>query len=199
MKPALGILLLLSVLCLPPCACLAGDGDLDFSCIAKRVDEKTSKSGTTENAITIDTEDWKYVVTLTNNTFKDMGNLEVRYVVFSKLQELGTVAGVRVNKVTGSVKIDAIKGHDKVQFDTATVKLQKASLKPGNLLQQRGKDIGRSQPGGHSGSDLPEREFDRGNVETAGTGHQGKMAGMISQRPAASPATPPPINPQKCT
>ena len=149
MKPALGIPLLLAVLCLPPCACLAGNGDLDFSCIAKRVDEKTNQSGTSENAITIDTEDWKYVVTLTNNTFKDMGNLEVRYVVFSKLQELGHGGRVRVNKVTGSVKIDAAsRDTTRCKFDTATVKLQKASLKPANYYNNGARTSGEASLAG---------------------------------------------------
>lgn len=142
MKPTLGIPLLLAVLCVPPCVCHAGDGDLDFSCVAKRIDQKTTKSGTSEEALTIDTEDWQYVVTLANNTFKDTGSLEVRYIMFAKRQEIGTVAGTRIEKQGGSVKIDNIKGHDKVQFDTIPMKLQKASLAAGRYYVNGGRTSG---------------------------------------------------------
>ena len=147
MKPTLGIPLLLAVLCLPPWACRAG-GDLDFSCVAKRVDQKTTKSGTSEDALTIDTEDWQYVVTLANTSFKDLANLEVRYIMFSKRQEIGTVAGTRVEKQAGSVKIDNIKGHDKVQFETITMKLQKATLAAGRYYANGGRTSGEASMSG---------------------------------------------------
>ncbi len=141
MLPTLRIPTLLAVLCLPPCIAFA-DGDLDFSCVAKRIDQNTSKSGTSQNTIITDTEDWQYVVTLANNTFKDMANLEVRYVIFSKRQEIGTVAGVRVERQTGTAKIDNLKGHDKAKFDTVAVKLQKASLPVGSYYNNGGRTTG---------------------------------------------------------
>lgn len=118
------------VLSLPPCIALAGDGDIDFSCVTRKVDQKTTQSGTDTKAIIIDTEDWQYVVTLANNTFNDMKDIEVRYIIFTKSEELGTVAGVRVGRQYGSAKIDVLKAHDKTEFNTDAVKLQKASLPP---------------------------------------------------------------------
>ena len=148
MHPTLRIPILIAALLLPPCAAFADGGDIDFSCVARRVDQKVTKSGTTENAITIDTEDWQYVVTLTNNTFKDMTNIEVQYLIFSKREELGTVAGVRMGKQAGTAKIDDLKAHDKVEFKTDPVKLEKASLKPGNYYPNGGRVSGEASLSG---------------------------------------------------
>ncbi len=69
---------------MPPCIALAGNGDIDFSCVARKIDEKTTTSTPAKSndgtnggpSYTFTKEDWQYVVTLQNNdAFKDLTNL----------------------------------------------------------------------------------------------------------------------------
>lgn len=141
MNSTLRILILIAALCMPPCLAFADYSDLDISCVTKKLDQKTI-TGTAENAVTVDTEDWVYAVTLQNNTFKDLTNIEVRYIIFYKIEALGTVAGTRVGRQAGVAKIDAVKAHDKVDFQTSAVKLEKQSLKPGMYYPNGGRTAG---------------------------------------------------------
>src|SRR5271155_395568 len=99
MKPALRIPAALALLCMQPCIAHAQNGDLDFSCVARKVDQKTTNTtpkpatdGSTGPSFTYTNEDWQYVVTLQNNdAFKDLANIEVKYIIFFKQEQLGSV------------------------------------------------------------------------------------------------------------
>ena len=139
MKPTLGTFIAMVVLCLQPCVAHAQDAVLDFSCVARKVDQKTStttpkpsNNGGTGATFSYTNEDWQYVVTLKNkDAFKELTNLVVKYIIFFKQEQLGSLAGARLERQTGSARIDTIKGNDKVEFSTVAVKLQKASLGAG--------------------------------------------------------------------
>ena len=122
----------MAVAWLPPLLAHADSEALNFSCVAKRVDQKSTTNEKGE--IAIDTEDWVYIVTLQNTTFTDMANVEVKYIIFYKQEELGSTAGPRLGKQSGSAKIDSIKGNDQAEFSTAPVKLEKSSLQGGRYF-----------------------------------------------------------------
>ena len=126
MNPTLGILILMAVLCMPPCIARADNGDLEFSCVAKKVEQKATTAS--KGAVAVNTENWVYVVTLENKTFKDIANLEIKYLIFYKQEELGSTAGPRLGRQAGSVKVAVINGNDKAEFNTVAVQLQKATL-----------------------------------------------------------------------
>src|SRR5262249_22490384 len=115
--------------CMLPPAVFADNGNIAFTCVARRADQKSTDSK--KGDMTVTKEDWQYVVTLENTTFNDVANLEVNHISFFKHEELGSLAGARLGLRTGSTKVDSIKGHDKATFSTVNVKLTKASLAGG--------------------------------------------------------------------
>jgi hypothetical protein len=134
MKSTLGIFIAMAVLSLLPCAAHADNPALDFSCVARRADQQTKEAqgkttnGGTDTVVKVK-EDWQYVVTLENkDAFTPLQNLEIKYIIFFKQEQLGSLAAPRLGRQAGSTKIDSIKGNDKVEFHTVSVQLEKASL-----------------------------------------------------------------------
>ena len=59
---------------------IAGNLDVDIHCVARRVDQsvkKASDGGANETK-----EHWVYDVTIENRTFKELANLDLKYVIF---------------------------------------------------------------------------------------------------------------------
>ncbi len=80
---------------------------------------------------------WSPFKTTTHSRTSQTWEIKIHH--FFKQEELGTVAGARLGRQTGSAKIDAIKGNDKASFDTVAVKIQKASLGGGYSYKNGGK------------------------------------------------------------
>jgi hypothetical protein len=69
---------------------IAGNLDVDIHCVARRVDQsvkKASDGGANETK-----EHWVYDVTIENKTFKELANLNLKYVIFYKQEQLGVKA-----------------------------------------------------------------------------------------------------------
>ena len=67
---------------------VAGNFDVEIHCVARRIDQivkKASDGGANETK-----EHWVYDVTIENKTFKELANLDLKYVIFFKQ---GTVGG----------------------------------------------------------------------------------------------------------
>ncbi len=92
----------------------------------KRFDVKRAASQSTE----ISEESWGYVVTVSNHSFKEIPDLRVDYVVFSKHQRFGSaVAEPKAERTTGSKALGNLQNTGKTSFETEAVTLKKARLK----------------------------------------------------------------------
>jgi hypothetical protein len=105
---------------------VAGNFDLEIHCVARRVDQsvkKASDGGANETK-----EHWVYDVTIENKTFKELANLDLRYVIFFKQEQLGVKATATPRQQSGSFSIDSLKSHEKKSLTTNPVELNKSNL-----------------------------------------------------------------------
>jgi hypothetical protein len=88
---------------------IAGNLDVEIHCSPKRVDQtvkKASDGGANETK-----EHWVYDVTIENKTFKELTNLDLKYVIFFKQEQLGVKAAPTPRQQNGSISIDFLKSH----------------------------------------------------------------------------------------
>src|SRR5438132_5787459 len=105
---------------------IAGNFDVEIHCVARRLDQtvkKASDGGANETK-----EHWVYDVTIENKTFKELGNLDFRYVIFFKQERLGVKVAATPRQQSGSFSVDSLKPHEKKSFSTNPVELNKANL-----------------------------------------------------------------------
>jgi hypothetical protein len=114
---------------------LAGNFDLDIHCVPKPLDQNVKKAG--DGGANQTKEHWVYDVTIENKTFKDLSNLEVKYVIFFTQEQLGVKAAPTKRQQSGSFTIDSIKSHEKKSFSTNPVELNKSNL-VGNWIYSDG-------------------------------------------------------------
>ncbi len=92
----------------------------------KRLEVKRSASQSTETA----EEEWGYVVTITNHSFKEIPDLRVEYVEFSKHERFGSKSGeAKDQRTSGSKALGNLQNNGKTSFETEPVMLKKARLK----------------------------------------------------------------------
>ena len=104
----------------------APDYHVDVKCEQKRFDVKRSASQSTESA----EESWGYVVTIANHSFKDIPDLRVEYVVFSKHQRFGSKSDEpKPERRSESKALGNLPNNGKTNFETGQVTLKKARLK----------------------------------------------------------------------
>src|SRR5712664_1152041 len=85
---------------------VGGNFDLEIHCVARRVDQtvkKASDGGANETK-----EHWVYDVTIENKTFKELANIDLRYVIFFKQEQLGVKAAPTLRQQNGSFSIDSL-------------------------------------------------------------------------------------------
>jgi hypothetical protein len=105
---------------------VAGNFDVEIHCVARPVDQsvkKASDGGANETK-----ERWVYDVTIENKTFKDLANLDLKYVIFFTQERLGVKADPAKRQQSGSFGIDLLKPHEKKSFSTNPVELNKSNL-----------------------------------------------------------------------
>jgi len=73
-------------------------------------------------------EQWGYAVSVENQGFSDMSNLQVKYIIYYKHEELGIKGPAQKKTKTGTYSIDKIESMGKTSFDTASITLTKSSL-----------------------------------------------------------------------
>ena len=114
---------------------IAGNSDLEIHCTPKKIDETVNKASDGGAATT--KQHWNYEVTVENKTFKDLADLEVKYVVFLKQEQLGVKATATPRQEKGSFTISGLKPHEKKSFTTAPVEIKKSNL-VGNWIYTSG-------------------------------------------------------------
>ena len=95
-----------------------------------KAEKKRTSAERTQSVSTSTTEEhWAYHVTITNHAFKDLANVEVRYIFYSKTDVAGSASGqAKEAHKTGSKKIDNFKANANFEFDTAEAELTKSQL-----------------------------------------------------------------------
>jgi hypothetical protein len=116
-------------------ALVAGNSDLDIHCAPKKVNETVKKAS--DGGANTTKEHWTYEVSVENRTFKDIGNLEVKYTIFFKQEQLGVKAAPTPKHQNGSFNIPSLKPHEKKSFTTDAVELSKSNL-VGNWIYSSG-------------------------------------------------------------
>ena len=105
---------------------LAGNFDVEIHCVAKRVDQTVKKAS--DGGVNETKEHWVYDMTIENKTFKELTNLDLKYVIFFKQEKLGVKAAATPRQQGGSFSIDSLKPHEKKSCSTNPVELNKANL-----------------------------------------------------------------------
>ncbi len=116
----------LAVLLLAPTLVAVPSYQVEVKFEQKRLDVKRTASSSTE----ISEENWGYVVTIGNHSFKEIPDLRVEYVLFSKHQRFGSaVDEPKPQRTSGSKSLGNLQNTGKVSFETDAVTLKKARLK----------------------------------------------------------------------
>jgi hypothetical protein len=105
---------------------MAGNFDVDIHCVPKKLDENTKKAS--DGGANTTTQHWDYEVTVENKTFKELANLEVKYVIFYKQEQLGVKANPTPRQQNGSFSIADLKPHEKKSVTTSAVELNQSNL-----------------------------------------------------------------------
>jgi hypothetical protein len=142
MKRALFVLLAVAILTVLAGPVGAGNADVDIHCVAKKLDEKVNQ-GSGEGSFAVTKEHWIYEVTIENRTFKDLADVEVKYVIFFNKEQLGVKAAATPKQQSGTATVGSLKSHEKKSFTTEPVELDKANL-VGNYHYPSG-----AKPGAH--------------------------------------------------
>ena len=74
------------------------------------------------------TEDWAFTVKVENQTFQTLENLDVKYIIFYKHEELGVKAPPQKKTKSGTYSIASIDSLAAASFDTDSVSLTRAYL-----------------------------------------------------------------------
>ncbi len=108
-------------------ASVASNFDVEIRCVAKPIDQTVNK-GPGDGGVNETKEHWIYDVTAENKTFKDLANLDVKYVIFFTQEQLGVKAVPTKRQQRGSFAIDLLRGHQKKVFSTNPVELKKSNI-----------------------------------------------------------------------
>jgi hypothetical protein len=105
---------------------IAGDFDVEIHCFPKRIDQNVTTAS--DGGVNKTRERWVYDVTIENKTFRELTNLDLKYVIFFTQKRLGLKADSTKRQQSGSFSIDLLKPHEKKSFNTDPVELNKSNL-----------------------------------------------------------------------
>jgi hypothetical protein len=105
----------------------AGDSDLNITCEKKRM-ELPGGAPESQSDVSKRSEQWGYSVSVENQGFSDLSNLQVKYIIYYKHEELGIKGPAQQKTRKGTYSIDKIESLGKTSFDTESVTLTRAAL-----------------------------------------------------------------------
>ncbi len=105
---------------------IAGNFDVEIHCFPKRIDQSVRTAS--DGGVNQTRERWFYDLTIENKTFKEPINVDLKYVIFFKQEQLGVKAAATPRQQSGSFSIDDLKPHEKKSFSTNPVELNKSNL-----------------------------------------------------------------------
>jgi hypothetical protein len=83
---------------------------------------------------TVKNQKWSYTVTIENKSFKDVSDIEIKYVVFSKQSALGDAVVIGhedLQRHDGGTTIKLLKNNDQVSFTTDGIMLTSVQFNDG--------------------------------------------------------------------
>jgi len=105
---------------------IACNFDVEIHCFPKRIDQSVRTAS--DGGVNQTRERWVYDLTIENKTFKELTNVDLKYVIFFKQEQLGVKAAATPRQQSGSFSIDDLKPHEKKSFSTNPVELNKSNL-----------------------------------------------------------------------
>ena len=105
---------------------IAGNFDVEIHCFPKRIDQSVRTAS--DGGVNQTRERWFYDLTIENKTFKELTNVDLKYVIFFKQEQLGVKAAATPRQQSGSFSIDDLKPHEKKSFSANPVELNKSNL-----------------------------------------------------------------------
>ncbi len=106
----------------------AGAQDLEIRASRTKLAQETERSKTN---MTVSKAEVAYDVEITNKTFEDMKDLEIRYMIIFEVSKPGSTTEPVEDFVTGSQAVDDIPAHKKIQLTTKPVELKSTLLDAG--------------------------------------------------------------------
>jgi len=94
------------------------------------MDRKKDGGGNMKGDVEMKTsQNWVGEIKIENLTFKPTADLELRYIIFVKRQELGQKAGMdQVDQVKGTIPVKSLQSREKASFTTSEVTLRQQAL-----------------------------------------------------------------------
>jgi hypothetical protein len=108
------------------------DGGYNFSFVAEQ--KKLSAEQDNKGAVMQSKEQWAYKVSIQNRSFRDLANVEIKYLVFMKPEIPGQKFKPGQSELVrkeGSTTIPALKNNDTYILTTDSVELKNTTLKGG--------------------------------------------------------------------
>jgi hypothetical protein len=116
----------------------------DFTITIDRKKDAAARGAGTRSQVAT-SQQWVGEIKIENRTFKPSAEIELRYIIFVKRQELRQSAGMdQIEQVKGTVKVGSLQGREKASFLTSEVTLRQQAVK-GNwiLVDNNGKEEGK--------------------------------------------------------
>ena len=97
--------------------------------VATKLAGETSR----KEGVNLAKEDWAYKVTIENKSFKDLDNVEIKYIIFMqpKMADKGSLKKAPLVRNVGEQKLASLKNFEKFTFETSVVTRTSVQLQPG--------------------------------------------------------------------
>jgi len=105
---------------------IAANFDVEIHCFPKRIDQSVRTAS--DGGVNQTRERWVYDVTIENKTFRELTNLDLKYVIFFTQERLGLKADPSKRQQSGRFSIDLLKPHEKKSFSADPVELNRSNL-----------------------------------------------------------------------
>lgn len=105
----------------------AGNPDVEIRCVPRKAGSKVNP-GSGEGGKAVAKDSWVYDITIENKTFRDLADLEVKYIIFFKQERLGSKEPAKSRRQNGSLTLPLLKAREKKTLATEPVQLTTASL-----------------------------------------------------------------------
>lgn len=115
------------------------DSGYSFDFTVKQTHTGGTKLQTSDESIK--NQKWSYAVTMENKSFKDVQDIEIKYVMFSIQPQLGevTTGHQSLQRHAGTVSIKLLKNNDTVTFDTDGIMLKTVDYYDGWYADEQAK------------------------------------------------------------
>ncbi|MEI6278905.1 MAG: hypothetical protein WCQ16_05905 [Verrucomicrobiae bacterium] len=127
MKTSIGVLL--AVIFSASSLCADSGYSFGITKAARKVSaEKQMKAG-----LNLAKEEWVYDITIENKSFKDVQNIDIKYIIFEKTQNASDVGKTKQEMVRkqGEKTVPAMKNLERITFATESIERTNIQLKPG--------------------------------------------------------------------